>query len=84
MTPVQLFGVVVRALGLVMIVYGVGMGFFGLIALVSPNPGVFIIILPATIVLLAAGLWLLRGAKSLIEFAYPETRGGTDRPPAMP
>ena len=84
MTPVQLFGVVVRSLGLLVTIYGIGAGLFGLLALLGADPAPAFIILAAAIALLTVGLWLLRGAKLLVAFAYPETAEAADRPPATP
>ncbi len=89
MTPVQLFGVVVRTIGLFVIVYstprvfesmtlmGIGKG--------EPEPFAAFFVrgaiqLGLTAVVCIAGVWLLRGPKRLIAFAYPEEHGTARSP----
>jgi hypothetical protein len=73
MTPVQLFGVAVRTIGLVMALSGAFSSALGLLLLVFGAPVLLIMItgIPALLV----GLWLLRGPGWLIAFAYPEAQG---------
>jgi len=73
MTPVQLFGVAVRTIGLVIAVYGGCSSMLGLLLILWGQPVPLIAGIPALLV----GLWLLRGPGWLIAFAYPEEHGAT-------
>ena len=63
MKPSELFGVVVRSLGLLLLVSTLNM-----LLMAIEQPGYLIL----SIAMFALGVWLLRGAPILIEIAYPE------------
>jgi hypothetical protein len=68
----ELFGVAVRVIGLVMIIYGIILLSFAMLNVVGSGPvNVHSLILYAN-PLLCVGIWFLRGAALLIMFAYPE------------
>lgn len=70
MTAAELFGVVVRLLGLQLVICGIVMAppcpVFG----ESRLPGAAIVPYASTALLWLVGLWFLRGAKLLVRFAY--------------
>ncbi len=68
MTPAQLFGVAVRTIGVLVVLVS---GWAFLVAVSMPGNGSLIL----AVTLLLLGLWLVRGAKWLIAFAYPGERG---------
>ena len=72
MTSSQLFGAMVRTIGLLMTLGAAAAFYFAALNLGMGGPaspgGILILTLPVFLV----GLWLLRGTKSLIAFAYPE------------
>ena len=75
MKPSDIFGIVVRTVGLVM-------------ALVALSSFIRAIVQPALLLYeipaLLLGLWLLRGGKAVVSFAFPEEReddGLMDRSP---
>lgn len=72
MKPTEVFGVVVRSVGLVTILVASAQTLFALLVIVlggpANGPGLLIFSLPA----LVAGLWLLRGASAVVGFAYPD------------
>jgi hypothetical protein len=70
MTPVQLFGVVVRSVGFLMTVYGTISSCLGLVFIVAGGLTSLIFGLPA----MCVGLWLMRGPVHVIAFAYPADR----------
>lgn len=72
MTPAQLFGVVVRTIGLVLTIYGTFSSCFGLL-LVLTEAGIMSLILG--VVAMLVGLWMLRGAQPVIAFAYYDEHG---------
>ncbi len=74
MKTTQLFGVIVRTVGLVVLVVSVGFLIPGVLSLILGGPfgGLVFYGLPAFVL----GLWLLRGARSLVAFAYPEEPEG--------
>lgn len=71
MKPAEVFTVVIRAIGLIVCLGSGAMLFWAFINLVLGGPGnvvgMVIVGLPPFLV----GLWLLRGAPSLIGFAFP-------------
>ncbi|HEX4144612.1 MAG TPA: hypothetical protein VHY91_13990 [Pirellulales bacterium] len=71
MTPVQLFGIVVRTIGLLMTLFGAGASVLGLLAVFWGDPILLFIGIPVLLV----GLWLVRGPEWLIGLAYPEEQG---------
>ncbi len=72
MKPNDLFGVVVRAVGLILVLTSLRQVFIAIVSLVgggSENAvGLLLFGVPAMLI----GIWLVGGAKSLIDFAYPE------------
>ena len=63
MKPSELFGVVVRSLGLLLLV-----STLNVLLMAMEKPGYLFIAIP----MFAVGAWMLRGAPFLIEIAYPE------------
>ncbi|MBN1506258.1 MAG: hypothetical protein JW955_05405 [Sedimentisphaerales bacterium] len=72
MTPSDIFGIVVRTIGLIMTLVGLWTIGFALLILVGGGPGGAAGLLIAGIPESLVGLWLLRGAKPLVQFAFPE------------
>ena len=71
----ELFGVVVRVIGLIMTMCGVWQISFAILNLVGGGPVNVIVMSLCGIPALLVGLWFLRGATSLILFAYyPEDK----------
>ena len=74
MKPAEVFGVVVRTVGLLVVVPSLGVLCFALLNLVLGGPassgGLIIMGIPP----LLFGRWLLRGAPALVTYAYPEER----------
>ncbi len=72
MKPAEIFGVVVRTIGLLMTMIALAQTLFALLVTVlggpANGPGLLIFSLPALVV----GIWLLRGAKAVVWFAYPD------------
>lgn len=77
MRPADVFAVVVRVVGLVMCLGAGGVLGFALLNLLLGGPasvvGLVIVGLPPFLV----GLWLLRGARSIVSFAFPENSDRT-------
>ena len=72
MRPSELFGVVVRTIGLLAVLSAAWAMLLATLAVVGGGPGANAMLL-AGIPMLLVGLWLLRGgADSLVRFAYPE------------
>lgn len=65
MTPSEAFGVVVRSVGLLVVLWGLS-----LLVVAIGAPGLILVAIPVLLV----GLWLLRGARAVISFAYPDER----------
>jgi len=73
MKPSDLFGVVVRTIGLIIIVLAALWQVFRAIASLDDwGSGNVVGMLVYGIPALLVGLWFLRGAKALISFAFPE------------
>ncbi len=81
MTPVQLFGVLVRTIGLFVVFYSTPRVFESMTLMhigtgeTGPFAGLFvrgIMQFGFTAMVCILGIWLLRGPKRLIAFAYPE------------
>jgi len=72
MKPVDVFAVVIRTVGLIVSLVATGLLSFALLNLVLGGPanagGMIIVGVP----ILLMGLWLLRGASSLLAFAFPK------------
>lgn len=72
MRPFEAFGIVVRAIGLIIVVSALVQ-----LILAVTAPGILFLAIPE----LLLGLWLLRGAKAVVSFAYPgEDRQKWDAP----
>ena len=71
MKPAELFGVVVRTIGLLLVLSSAWMVLLGLLGVVLGGPGQMAGMLVFGIPVLLIGIWLLRGARPLVEFAYP-------------
>lgn len=72
MRPSELFGVVVRTIGLLAVLSAAWAMLLATLAVVGGGPGANAMLL-AGIPMLLVGSWLLRGgADSLVRFAYPE------------
>jgi len=65
MKPSELYGVVVRTIGLLMVLSGAWMALVGTLTV-----GLGALIFGT--LALSVGLWLLRGAESFVRFAYPQ------------
>jgi len=72
MKPSELFGVVVRSVGLLLVLPALGVQFFAILNLVMGGPGNVAGMMILSIPVLLVGLWLLRGAPGIVAFAYPE------------
>jgi len=72
MKPSELFGVVVRTMGLLFVLTALLKVFSAILNLVGGGPGNVLAMLLYGIPALLVGLWFLRGAKALISFAFPE------------
>ncbi len=72
MKPSEMFGVIVRTIGLVIVLTALFQVFFAILNLVGGGPGNVVVMLLYGIPALLVGLWFLRGAKALISFAFPE------------
>jgi len=74
MKPSDVFGVVVRTVGLVVTLMGLWRIGYAILDLVGGGPGGAAGLLITGVPELLVGLWLLRGAKPLVQFAFPEER----------
>ena len=63
MKPSDIFGIVVRTMGLILVLVALGSSIPAMV-----QPGVLFFGIPV----LLLGLWLLRGGKAVVSFAYPE------------
>ncbi|HTU24235.1 MAG TPA: hypothetical protein VMF30_02485 [Pirellulales bacterium] len=70
MSPAQIFGIVVRTLGLGMTVYGAISSTIGFLGIFFGGFMLLVFGLP----IMLFGLWLLRGPRLLIAYAYPDER----------
>jgi hypothetical protein len=70
MKPAEAFGVVVRSVGLIFLVFSTN-----LLLTALANPGLLFFMVP----MLAIGIWLLRGAPTIVNFAYPNRDSADDR-----
>jgi hypothetical protein len=70
MKPSDVFGVVVRSLGLVFILYSLWMFLWAFINLIGGGPSNILEMIIAGIPTLFIGVWFLSGAESLISWAY--------------
>jgi hypothetical protein len=74
MKPYEAFGVVVRSIGLLFLLPGVGLILWGLLYLVLGGPGSAVGMFISAVPALFVGVWFLQGAQLVMEFAYPELR----------
>ena len=73
----ELFGVLVRIIGLVIVLTALCQIAFAILNLIGGGPGNVGAMLLYGIPALLVGLWFLRGARALVSFAFPEdTREG--------
>ncbi len=72
MKPSELFGVIVRTIGLILVLSALCQVFIAILNLVGGGPGNVVGMLLYGIPALLVGLWFLRGAKALICFAFAE------------
>lgn len=72
MKPVELFGVVVRSVGLMVALLGMGVVFWALMNLLLGGPGSAIGLLLVGGPPMFIGIWLLLGASRLAEAVYRE------------
>ena len=88
MTPKDIFGIVVRSLGLPLLVYAfwyLAYGFAILAGMQEHGPGYRTGYFISGFLCLAISLYFLRGAPLLLRFSYPEKRRPTDEnPPPLP
>ena len=70
MKPSEAFGVVVRSAGLLLLVSTANM-----LLMAVAQPGFLFLAIP----MLVIGIWFLRGAPVLVNFAYPESHDTYDR-----
>jgi hypothetical protein len=72
MRPPEMFGVVVRTIGLLLVLSGAWGLLLGTLVVVLGGPNANVVLFSG-IPMLLTGLWLLgRGADALVEFAYPD------------
>lgn len=71
MKPEEVFGIVVRTIGLLMLIPASLSAAYGLLGLLMGGPAQTIVTLLFSVPTALVGLWMVRGANSLIEFAYP-------------
>lgn len=80
MRPADAFGVVVRSVGLVLLVVSVPPLCFGVLGLVLGGPGETVAFMIFAAPGVFAGLWMLRGAQLMVDFAFQgearSARGG--------
>jgi len=74
MKAAEVFGIVVRTIGLIVILLALGLIFPAILSLVAGGPGTLIGLLFYGIPVLVVGLWLLRGAGLIVSFAFPNDR----------
>ncbi len=72
MKPSEMFGVMVRTIGLIIFLTVLCQVLIAILNLVGGGPGNVVGMLLYGIPALLVGLWFLRGAKALISFAFPE------------
>ncbi len=72
MKPSDIFGIVVRTVGLIVTMTALWTLGWAMLNLAGGGPGNAPGLLIAGIPELLVGLWLLRGARSLVRFAFPQ------------
>ena len=68
----EIFSLIVRTVGLLTCLFAVYHMSIAIVALFSPAIGTGFLMFIAYVPVMLLGLWLLRGAKKLMSFAYPE------------
>ena len=71
MKPEEVFGIIVRTIGLLMLIPASLSAAYGLLGLLMGGPAQTIVTLVFSVPAVLVGLWMVRGAESLVEFAYP-------------
>ena len=74
MKAAEVFGIVVRTAGLIVVLVALGLILPAVLSLVMGGPGTLIGLLFYGIPALLVGLWLLRGAGPIVSSAFPEDR----------
>ncbi len=72
MTASDLFGVIVRTIGLLMLLAALWQIAWALLNLVGGGPGNAVALLLGGVPTLLLGWWFLRGARRLVSYAYAE------------
>jgi drug/metabolite transporter (DMT)-like permease len=72
MKPSEVFGVVVRSIGLLLVMGVLWAFYWAFLSLILGGPGNVLGILIVSIPALFVGVWFLSGPKSLISIAYQE------------
>ncbi|MGQ0637073.1 MAG: hypothetical protein ACT4QC_20885 [Planctomycetaceae bacterium] len=67
----DVFGVVIRTVGLLLVLPGTFCVLYALLAIVGGGPPQIIALLLPGVPALLVGIWFLRGAAWLVAFAYP-------------
>ena len=70
MKTTQIFGIIVRTVGLIVVVSSMGLLIPAILSLFAGGPLAALLFYGVPTFIL--GLWLLRGARSVVSFAYPE------------
>lgn len=72
MKPSDIFGVVVRTIGLLLIMGSMWAVFWAFVIILFGGPGSFVGMIIGSIPSLFVGVWFLGGAKAIIRIAYPD------------
>ncbi len=72
MKPSDIFGVIVRSLGLLLVMGPLWALYWAFLNLFLGRPGNVLVIIIGSIPALFVGVWFLSGAKSLVYLAYQE------------
>ena len=65
MKPSDIFGIVVRTVGLILVLVALGSSIPAIV-----QPGLLFFEVPVLLI----GLWFLRGGKAIVSFAFPEEK----------
>ena len=71
MTTTDVFGIIVRTFGLIVVLLALGFILPAILSLTMGGPGTLIGMLFYGVPTLIVGLWLLRGGRAVVSFAYP-------------
>jgi hypothetical protein len=80
MRPFELFGVVVRSVGLLLVLSAAWVLFWAMVNLLLGGPGNVAGMLVGGIPVLLVGIWLLRGGSNLAARVYPQESEDEERP----